>query len=99
MKRLGGIEDVPASLAVFNHAILYVPKYKLFLDGTAEFHGSAELPADDRGAEVLVIEPDRPSHFFRTPQARPGDNTDETRLAPQLAPAATPPAAAPPPPR
>jgi hypothetical protein len=85
MKRLGGIEAAPASLAVFNHAILYVPKYKLFLDGTAEFHGSGELPADDRGAEVLVIEPDRPSHFLRTPEALPGDNTDETRIAAQLA--------------
>ena len=40
MKRLGSIAEAPASLAVFNHAILYVPKYDLFLDGTAEFHGS-----------------------------------------------------------
>ncbi|MFN2549685.1 MAG: DUF3857 domain-containing protein [Myxococcales bacterium] len=86
MKRLGGIEDVPASLAVFNHAILYVPKYKLFLDGTAEFHGSGELPGDDRGAEVLVVEPNGPSKFFRTPEASPADNTDETRISARLAP-------------
>ncbi|MGZ6143660.1 MAG: DUF3857 domain-containing protein, partial [Myxococcales bacterium] len=85
MKRLGGIDDVPASLAVFNHAILYVPKYKLFLDGTAEFHGSGELPGDDRGAEVLVVEPEGPSHFFRTPEASPSDNTDETRISATLA--------------
>ena len=84
MKRLGGIDDVPASLAVFNHAILYVPKYKLFLDGTAEFHGSGELPGDDRGAEVLVVEPDGASKFFRTPEAMPADNTDETRIAAKL---------------
>ena len=86
MKRLGGIEDVPASLAVFNHAILYVPKYKLFLDGTAEFHGSGELPGDDRGAEVLVVEPGGESKFFRTPEASPSDNTDETRISATLAP-------------
>ncbi|TMA29017.1 MAG: DUF3857 domain-containing protein [Deltaproteobacteria bacterium] len=85
MKRLGGIETAPASLAVFNHAILYVPKYQLFLDGTAEFHGSGELPADDRGAEVLIVEPDRPSHFLRTPEAQPRDNLDETRLVARLA--------------
>jgi tetratricopeptide (TPR) repeat protein len=85
MKRLGGIEDVPASLAVFNHAILYVPRYKLFLDGTAEFHGSGELPADDRGAEVLVVEPDGSSKFFRTPEALPQDNTAETRISARLA--------------
>jgi transglutaminase-like putative cysteine protease len=85
MKRLGGIDAQPASLAVFNHAILYVPRYKLFLDGTAEFHGSSELPADDRGAEVLVVEPDGPSHFLRTPEAQPQDNSDETHISATLA--------------
>src|SRR5205085_4292660 len=72
--------------AVFNHAILYVPKYKLFLDGTAEFHGSGELPADDRGAEVLVVEPDGASKFFRVPEAQPQDNTDTTRMSAVLKP-------------
>lgn len=84
MKRLGGIQEQPASLAVFNHAILYVPKYELFLDGTAEFHGSAELPADDRGAEVLVVDPGGASRFFRTPESQPQDNLDETHLAARL---------------
>jgi hypothetical protein len=84
MKRLGGIENQPASLAVFNHAILYVPKYELFLDGTAEFHGSRELPADDRGAEVLVVEPDGPSRFFRVPEAKPQDNVDQTKIVARL---------------
>jgi hypothetical protein len=86
MKRLGGISSAPASLAVFNHAILYVPKHDLFLDGTAEFHGSGELPGDDRGAEVLVVEPDGPSKFFRTPDATPADNFDETRISARLLP-------------
>ena len=84
MKRLGGIAEQPASLAVFNHAILYLPKYQLFLDGTAEFHGSGELPSDDRGAEVLVVEPEGVSKFFRTPEAQPQDNSDETRIAARL---------------
>ena len=84
MKRLGAITEQPASLAVFNHAILYVPKYELFLDGTAEFHGSTELPADDRGAEVLVVEPDGASRFFRTPESEPQDSLDETRMAARL---------------
>jgi tetratricopeptide (TPR) repeat protein/transglutaminase-like putative cysteine protease len=81
MKRLGGIDDHPASLAVFNHAILYVPKFDLFLDGTAEFHGSRELPEDDRGAEALIVEPTadgaKGSRFLRTPFARPQDNVDQ----------------------
>ena len=85
MTRLGGIETAPASLAVFNHAILYVPKYDLFLDGTAEFHGSAELPADDRAAYALIVEPGGTgSRFVRTPEAKPADNLDETHVAATL---------------
>lgn len=64
-----------ASLAAFNHAILYVPKLDLLLDGTAEFHGSRELPSADRLANVLVVEPDVASRFFTTLEARPEDNT------------------------
>ncbi len=45
----------PASLAVFNHAITYVPAFDLFLDGTAEWSGPNELPASDQGASVLVV--------------------------------------------
>ncbi|TMA89799.1 MAG: DUF3857 domain-containing protein [Deltaproteobacteria bacterium] len=86
MRRLGGIDASPASLAVFNHAILYVPAHDLFLDGTAEFHGSGELPGDDRGAEVLVVEPGGGSKFFRTPDAMPSDNLDETHISAKLLP-------------
>ena len=79
-RRMGNLVEAPASLAVFDHAILYVPKYELYLDGTAEFHGSGELPPDDRGAEALVIEPDGTgSRIRRTPDARAADNVDETR--------------------
>ena len=79
-RRMGNLSEAPASLAVFDHAILYVPKYELYLDGTAEFHGSGELPPDDRGAEALVIEPDGTgSRIRRTPDARPADNVDDTR--------------------
>jgi len=86
MSRMGTIAQTPASLAVFNHAILYLPKYKLFLDGTAEFHGSGELPADDRGADALIVEPSgEGSTFLTTPDAAPKDNSDtalsQVRLA------------------
>jgi hypothetical protein len=39
----------PASLAVFDHAIAYVPSLDLFLDGTAQHSGIDELPAATRG--------------------------------------------------
>lgn len=74
MRNLGTLSPEVASLSAFNHAIAYVPKLDLFLDGTAEFHGSRELPSADRVANVLIIEPDAPSRFLTTPEAQPEEN-------------------------
>ncbi len=74
MRHLGNIGEEPASLAAFNHAIAYVPKFQLWLDGTAEFHSTTELPSADRLANVLVIEPDGPTAFATTPEAKPEEN-------------------------
>ncbi|MEN9797013.1 MAG: hypothetical protein RL653_709 [Pseudomonadota bacterium] len=79
MRNLGDLGDHPASLAAFNHAILYVPSLDLYLDGTAEFHGARELPSADRFANVLVVEPEGPSRYLRTPEVPPGRN--RTHLA------------------
>jgi cellulose synthase operon protein C len=78
MKRLGRIPESPASLAVFNHAILYVPDLDLWLDGTASHSGSRDLPGDDRGASVLVLDGAGPPRFGTIPDARPEDNRVET---------------------
>jgi tetratricopeptide (TPR) repeat protein/transglutaminase-like putative cysteine protease len=86
MKRLGRVPDRPASLAVFNHAILYVPKYDLWLDGTAAYSGSRDLPGDDRGAAVLVINPGEPPRFGYIPEARPEDNRTESTFQIVLSP-------------
>ena len=51
----GDFDEKPASLAPFDHAIAYVPSMDLYLDGTAEWTGSSELPAMDRGALALQI--------------------------------------------
>jgi tetratricopeptide (TPR) repeat protein len=53
---LGRLETGPPSLAVFNHAITYVPKFNLWLDGTAEFSGSGELPYPDQDTQALIID-------------------------------------------
>lgn len=76
MNHLGALTEKPASLAVFNHAILYVPQLDLWLDGTAEFAGSSELPASDQSAQVLVVEPGTkaPSRFLTTPVSRSVSN-------------------------
>lgn len=56
----GDFETEPASLAPFDHAIAYVPSLDWYLDGTAEFTGSSELPAMDRGALALQINEGKP---------------------------------------
>src|SRR5262249_52738031 len=55
-RRGGDLDDYPASLAIFDHAITYVPKYDLWLDGTAEYSGTGELAAPDQGVMVLLVE-------------------------------------------
>jgi tetratricopeptide (TPR) repeat protein len=74
MRNLGTLPAEPASLAAFNHAIAYVPSLELYLDGTADFHGSRELPSADHVANVLVVEPEGKSRFLVTPEAKPSDN-------------------------
>jgi tetratricopeptide (TPR) repeat protein/transglutaminase-like putative cysteine protease len=69
----GRIEDAPASLAVFDHAIAYVPELDLYLDGTAELSGIDELPAMDQGVTVLRVGPNDVT-LGRTPVLDPERN-------------------------
>jgi tetratricopeptide (TPR) repeat protein len=46
----GALNSKLASFAPFDHAIAYVPSLDLYLDGTAENAGAAELPPMDLGA-------------------------------------------------
>jgi tetratricopeptide (TPR) repeat protein len=80
MRNLGTLPAEPASLSAFNHAIAYVPSLDLYLDGTAEFHGSKELPAADRVANVLLVEPEGKSRFLVTPEASPKDNVTQLTM-------------------
>jgi tetratricopeptide (TPR) repeat protein len=82
----GDLDGFPASLAPFDHAIAYVPKYKLFLDGTAEFSGSDELPAQDQDIPVLLVTDPAEGgkgHLARTPVLTPEKNrvTRDLRVA------------------
>jgi cellulose synthase operon protein C len=65
-RRAGRVEPSPASLAVFDHAIVYVPALDLYLDGTAEFSGMAELPYEDQGVMALRVNP-RGATWVQTP--------------------------------
>jgi hypothetical protein len=67
-----------ATMWAFNHAITYVPKYKLFLDGTAEYSGSSELPYQDQGAMVLVVHKDGTTALMSPPESGADDNENRS---------------------
>jgi cellulose synthase operon protein C len=81
----GGIEPDPASPAPFDHAIAYVPSLDLYLDGTAEHTGVAELPVMDRGAVALQINEGHPK-LVHLPEAPPEASVTRRRLEITLAP-------------
>jgi transglutaminase-like putative cysteine protease/tetratricopeptide (TPR) repeat protein len=72
-RRGGSIDDAPASLAVFDHAIAYVPSLDLYVDGTAEFSGLAELPTEDQDTMALRVS-SRGAKLVRTPLLAAGVN-------------------------
>jgi cellulose synthase operon protein C len=74
----GEFETDPASLAPFDHAIAYVPSLDLFLDGTAEYTGTTELPAFDRGALALIVEESGKGKLTHLPNP-PAEATRRTR--------------------
>jgi cellulose synthase operon protein C len=72
-RSLGDVVAEPASIAVFNHAIVYVPKYELWLDGTAEYSGR-ELPLEDQGALALTVNLSGAAQIRHIPMSRAADN-------------------------
>ncbi|MFW6051761.1 MAG: DUF3857 domain-containing protein [Myxococcota bacterium] len=83
-RRNGDIPDEPASLAVFDHAVTYVPSLDLYIDGTAEHSGTTELPVQDQGAVVLHVWPDG-SELRRTPVLPPERNRRTRVISAELA--------------
>jgi transglutaminase-like putative cysteine protease/tetratricopeptide (TPR) repeat protein len=82
-RRNGAVEDLPASLAVFDHAIAYVPALDRYIDGTAEHSGIDELPAQDQGVTVLVVGPDG-AELTRTPVTPPEHDQRRRRIEVRL---------------
>jgi transglutaminase-like putative cysteine protease/thioredoxin-like negative regulator of GroEL len=72
-RSLGDVASEPASIALFNHAIVYVPKYELWLDGTAEYAGR-ELPLEDQGALTLTVNLSGAAQIRHVPMSRAADN-------------------------
>lgn len=78
-RRNGAIAELPASLAIFDHAIAYVPALDLYIDGTAEHSGLRELPEMDQGVEVLHVWPEG-AELRRTPVLPADVNVRERTL-------------------
>jgi hypothetical protein len=76
----GDFETEPASLAPFDHAIAYVPSLDLYLDGTAEYTGSTELPAMDRGALALQVNEGRRAKLVHLPDPPPSESVTSRKL-------------------
>lgn len=72
-RSLGDVVPQPASIALFNHAIVYVPRYELWLDGTAEYAGR-ELPLEDQGALALTVNLSGAAQLRHIPISRAADN-------------------------
>lgn len=67
-----------ATMWAFNHAITYVPSLDLFLDPTAEFSGSKELPYQDQGAMALIVHPDGRTRLTTLPTSTAEDNLNRS---------------------
>lgn len=82
-RRGGHIADKPASLAVFDHAIAYVPALDLYLDGTAEFSGLTELPSEDQDVMALRVTA-KGATLVQTPELADASNQARRRWAVDL---------------
>ena len=73
-RELGEILPQPASASIFDHAIVYVPEFDLWLDGTAEFARLHELPVEDQGVIALTIDTEGDATLRRTPSSSADQN-------------------------
>ena len=85
-RRLGDVTADATSISIFNHAVVYIPKYNLWLDGTAEYAGSHELPIDDQGAQALTVSLDGSAQLRRIPVTLPMENYTHRQVRAQLQP-------------
>ena len=80
----GRLPNDHATMWAFNHAITYVPALDWYLDPTAEFNGSTELPYQDQGAMALVVHPDGQTKLTTLPISAPRDNLNASKYDAEL---------------
>lgn len=84
-RSMGDVVPTPASVAIFDHAIVYIPKYDLWLDGTAEYSGR-ELPLADQGALALTVSLNGQAQLRQVPVSSASDNYTRRTIYAELAP-------------
>ncbi len=76
-RRMGRLANGAATIAAFDHAIVYVPgsprSSPLWIDTTAPQFQSATLPSSDQGALALILRPGQ-TQLVRVPLAAPKAN-------------------------
>jgi cellulose synthase operon protein C len=72
------------SFAPYDHVIAYVPSLDLYLDGTAEFSGSSELPKLDLGALAIRVNQGNAERVY-LPEGDPAKNVVERRVVATVA--------------
>src|SRR5437763_295938 len=87
-RSMGDVAPAPASIAVFDHAIVYIPKYDLWLDGTAEYSGR-ELPLEDQGALALTVNLNGSSELHQVPMSTAQENYTKRVIRAELSPQGT----------
>jgi cellulose synthase operon protein C len=83
-RRLGDVVEQATSISIFNHAVVYVPRYDMWLDGTAEYAGSRELPLDDQGAMALTVAQNGDAQLRRIPVTLPMENYTHRQVTAQV---------------
>jgi len=74
----GAVIDPPASISLFDHAIVRIPEPDIWFDPTARHLGVGGLPWQNQGAQVLVLDDD--PAMERIPVAPAEENLSEVRL-------------------
>lgn len=72
----GPLDTKIPTFADFDHAIVHIPGDELWLDGTVMHHGLGEVPAMDRDAMALLVDPggEGGGKLVTIPEQRPEDS-------------------------
>jgi tetratricopeptide (TPR) repeat protein len=56
----GKVDLSPGSPSIFDHAIVYLPKWDIFFDPTARYLGLGTLPWQNQGVEAIIVDVQEP---------------------------------------